>query len=247
MGTDIHMRAEVRKDGRWTTVGPIFVNTMFDPSSDYFSRPHFRHSVEPFSDRNYNLFAILADVRNGHGFAGVPTSTGFVPICDQRGLPDDLDPDSHCDPSDEDGRFYFGDHSYSWVTLAELEAYDWHGQKTTKCGWIHGAERCRMLELGKDKPEEWCGSVSGGRIEHVGIGELDRRVSELTCEERLACLRKKPIGGSHYLPLDGVYAEFHWDVTYADAVGKTWMDRVMPTLRGLGKAEDVRIVFGFDS
>ena len=30
---------------------------------------------EPYGGRNYTLFAALSDVRNGFGFAGVPTAT----------------------------------------------------------------------------------------------------------------------------------------------------------------------------
>lgn len=40
--------------------------------------------------RNYDVFSILANVRNGYGFAGVLTSSGFNPITSGRGIPDDL-------------------------------------------------------------------------------------------------------------------------------------------------------------
>lgn len=47
--------------------------------------------------RHYQLFAVLADVRNGYGFAGVQTGEPVKPIAKPRGLPPDfeMDDDSH--------------------------------------------------------------------------------------------------------------------------------------------------------
>ena len=39
------------------------------------------------------LFAILAGVRNGYGFAGCDTGDGFRPIAPPRGLPGDVSPE----------------------------------------------------------------------------------------------------------------------------------------------------------
>ena len=56
MGCDIHMMAKVQQDnGSWKNAGEIDGN------------------------RNYDLFAILANVRNGHGFAGIKTGGGIRP------------------------------------------------------------------------------------------------------------------------------------------------------------------------
>jgi len=49
-----------------------------------------RRRFEWYGDRNYNAFAILADVRNGYGFAGCDTGDGFVPISTPKGFPDDM-------------------------------------------------------------------------------------------------------------------------------------------------------------
>ena len=68
MGTDIHSIAQVQVDGKWRTVA---VGIGGDP-------------------RSYNMFAMLADVRNGRGFAGIKTSDPFPVIQEQRGLPSDL-------------------------------------------------------------------------------------------------------------------------------------------------------------
>ena len=68
MGTDIHSIAQVKRDGQWVTVA---ISVAGD-------------------QRNYNTFAMLANVRNGRCFAGCWTSTGFPVIHEPRGLPLDL-------------------------------------------------------------------------------------------------------------------------------------------------------------
>ncbi len=68
--------------------------------------------------RSYVLFGVLAGVGG----------TGQTPIVSPRGLPADLDPTSCTD--DEHGECFggadeFGVRGRSWLTLAELRAYDW--------------------------------------------------------------------------------------------------------------------------
>ena len=131
MGTDIHSIAQVQVDGKWRTVA---VGIGGDP-------------------RSYNMFAMLADVRNGYGFAGIKTSDPFPVIHERRGLPSDLalneDGDSltiksedlllswdyggkRCDLTsgrrscylgEDDNRMRMGDHSHSWCLLSELEFF----------------------------------------------------------------------------------------------------------------------------
>ena len=64
--------------------------------------------MSPYSRRNYSLFSVLADVRNGGQ---------IVPIDSPRGLPDDIHPFSH--------QMLSGDHSQSWLLLPELIEYNW--------------------------------------------------------------------------------------------------------------------------
>lgn len=136
-----------------------------------------------FSDRNYDVFAILGNVRNGSGFAGVRTSSGFPYISDGRGLPDDLSNEVNArlalieadnDSEDEDlydlldkepeGWWDLGEHSQSWVLLSEIDEYDWDGG-VVKEGWVDPWN----FELWRQdgKPQAWSGGVSGGSIEHI--------------------------------------------------------------------------------
>lgn len=69
MGCDIHLTVEAFRDGSWRCVP--------NDCGDWYD------------NRNYDVFAILADVRNGSGFAGVSTGEGFAPIAPRRGIPAD--------------------------------------------------------------------------------------------------------------------------------------------------------------
>lgn len=111
MGTDIHGVFEAKIDGQWKAV----------PSNYDF-------------DRDYLLFAYLANVRNGFGFAGIPTHIPVPPISEPRGFPEDW---KHSDEyplendiasewekkNPEDGQRvirWMGDHSFSWLTADEI-------------------------------------------------------------------------------------------------------------------------------
>jgi len=97
-----------------------------------------------YSDRNYMVFAMLAGVRNGTGFAGTPTHSPIVPVSDLRGVPDDVTAETIAILSDE--------HSASWLMLDELLDYDW-AQPIERDGSVTAAtdrtsefvERMKML------------------------------------------------------------------------------------------------------
>ena len=116
MGCDIHLYVENRVNGAWRAA-ECFVQDKDDPKSC----ADVPYEKRLYSGRNYNLFSILADVRNGYGFAGVPTGAGYKPMSKPKGLPADVSPEVKAvsDQWDGDG------HSHSWFTVAEIMAYDW--------------------------------------------------------------------------------------------------------------------------
>lgn len=115
MGCDIHSLAQVKKDGSWKTI-------------------KIRIAQEP---RSYNTFALLADVRNGVGFAGRETGEAWPVLYPCRGLPDDIEKDEDdesnvkldftwywsFDPDKKDPQttLWMGDHSHSWLSLSEIK------------------------------------------------------------------------------------------------------------------------------
>jgi len=111
MGTDIHIFAERKqRDGTWE---------LFDePESQEYPQLNGGHSRIPrsiYDGRNYGLFAILANVRNG-----LRSEELFKTIDELRGVPDDLSPLA---------KTYYGDgagwHNATWYYLEEIQDYDW--------------------------------------------------------------------------------------------------------------------------
>lgn len=102
MGCDIIMHSQIKKEGKWVW-----------------------HDLNIFDDRNYTLFGILSGTR----------SDEFEPIAEMKGFPEDsedkLRTDQH--PYDIDNVTVSGvDLGYagiSYLSLAELESFDWHQQR----------------------------------------------------------------------------------------------------------------------
>lgn len=140
MGTDIHgfLEARYRPDQSW-----------------------FRE-MEIDDSRNYRVFAALANVRNGFGFAGVPTHQAIEPIDQPRGLPED-----RTKGHGEDADWEFGDHSQSWLTLDE--ARDWAGwdQVLHESGWVSRAQYDEWLKAPGVPEGGWSGGISGLAIVHA--------------------------------------------------------------------------------
>lgn len=143
MSCDIYVAFEVRqKDGTWTHAGPPLVEL----AGEIQERLEFRKERSPaeydktknipfpgkaFTDlsewerawqknqgsdfhvpQNYELFSVLANVRNDEA---------VQPICAPKGVPSDPSPEFRWMVGYE-----LGDgHSHSWLTLRELQNYDW--------------------------------------------------------------------------------------------------------------------------
>lgn len=119
MGCDIHFYVEKKdENGKWVSVDKWSTDPWECDEQDYIdvkSEDSFYH------DRNYLLFGILAHVRDRR----------VVSISLPRGLPEDISPEVKKRSDD-----YGGDgHSHSWLTLAELMAYDWNEAMKTS---FHG-------------------------------------------------------------------------------------------------------------
>lgn len=226
MGTDIHLCVERRKDdGTWERVLPP--EDYCDPSwrGSGFESKYGKHSW--YSCRNYDVFTILANVRNGYGFADVDTGDGFVFISEPRGFPPDLSEEvkARVDPSEEDWDadecdVWMGDHSHSWLTLKELQEFDWE-RTTTHRGVISFEEfEKRVLEGITGPPESYCGGISGEGI------------STITEAEALAGAK-----ASH--------VQVGWTELYHESAGL--FVEFMGALAKIDEPDRVRIVFGFDS
>ena len=128
-------------------------------------------------DRDYLLFAVLADVRNGFGFAGVPIFEPVEPISEPRGLPVDLsttlpgpatvltEEEWEREYENRERGYLDGDHSFSWLTADEM------------LNWRERNKDVEMIEFGvisrkdhdtleyRQKPTgTYCGWLSGKDI-----------------------------------------------------------------------------------
>lgn len=167
MGTDIHgvFQRLDKATGQW-----------HDVASNYEQ------------DRHYQLFAVLADVRNGYGFAGIPTGEAVKPIAERRGLPADfaMDGDSHpiatlehMDPSrrkyrgaDEALEVWMGDHSHTWLTGSEMLAWAESAPEVVKTGILNRA----VYEAwdGTSRPPGYCGGISGRAVVLINDNAVEK-------------------------------------------------------------------------
>lgn len=206
MGTDIHGMFQARKDGTWT-----------DIPSEYDQH------------RNYQLFAVLAGVRNGYGFAGTKFGDPVEPIASPRGLPEDFEmvDDDHPIQSKEvlpswrrdskffdpgDG-FWMGDHSFSWLTGEEMLAWTKKAPVVTHTGVIDRDAYEKWDKI--SSPGDYCGWISGPGI--------------------VVTESPEGVGCTHVL--------VSWPVCLKDELAY-FFDEVRRLVELYG---EVRFVFGFDS
>lgn len=224
MGCDIHMHYEIKSDEGWNSLNwrAEFAIGNYDDGSTKYNWDKLFES--PFYvGRNYDLFAILADVRNGRGFAGVKTGDGFNPIDLPRGLPDDVSDDVRV----ESEGWGLDGHSRSWFLLTELLAADWD-QRTNLQGIVSESEYKTFKANGH--PDGWAGGVWGQNILNVSNDEMDKIIS----------------GEIERQPEKEYMTTVVWEVTYRETVGEAWFT-TLHRLEELYGAENVRVVFWFDN
>lgn len=166
-------------------------------------------STKPCFDpgRNYLLFSILAGVR-GDG----------IPIAPPRGLPNDVS----ARVFREAERYGPDGHSHSWLTLAELQAYDWAAPLHNR-GIVGVDEYIEYCDTGA--PSTW---VIGHHRDLISNAEMD------------AYLISRCPGAD----VRSLYTAISWTVPY-ETYCAPFVQRIMPELAKLGAPSDVRIVFWF--
>lgn len=248
MGCDIHLAVERRKRdatgraGSWERVA-IVPEHARDPwyveQAVKYPTAHYPKYAERewYHDRNYGVFAILANVRNYED---------ATPIAEPRGLPDDLcdelrhgNRDGEDVDFDETGGYWLGDHSHSWLTLTELQTFPWYRDaQTTGCVTFEEF-LARIVKHGSALPVRvekhpyggWCGDIGGPNI-------VVREAADVLAALR-DCGLARPVE-------ERTYVRDVWLVPASVDAG-SFTSRLMPALAELGDPDDVRIVFGFDS
>lgn len=261
MGTDIHFFTE-RREGPGAPWEPFILER---PCTDCKRSPgkfiaHDGREMDCFTcrgtviergygHRNYNVFAMLADVRNGFGFAGVRTSSGFKPVSSHRGLPEDVseefrkifteDSGDYDDVQDKYGAWP-GEHSLTYVTLRELMDYPIDDLRATLSGVITWEQFLEWKE--NTSPESWCGGVSGPSIRVLSY-EQTRMAIQL--RKKLSPEKVRDHFKMHNQP-DITHVSVEWDVTYRESA-YGFFDEIIPALSKYGAPDDVRCIYNFDS
>lgn len=242
MGCDIHLTVELKVDGKWQEVEGNW-----------------------WDDRCYDTFAILADVRNGRGFAGTKTGDGFAPIASPRGVPDDVS-DKVREWIEEYGA---NGHSHSYHTLEQLLEYDWT-QTAVKTGWVGLGEWAQWFSNPKSGidagPQSWSGSIGGGNVQHRTVEAFNqawintKKKLNLTVEDEWVKYKFRNDGA--FAPTKDPDAiertmieelgggmpvcEVQWEVPYFETA-RFFFGEMIPQLLALRKKGEVRIVFFFDN
>lgn len=228
MGTDIHWAIEYRTDEGWR---------YFLDGLNLSHRMHSRifDALLP-GDRNYNFFGMLANVRNGVGFAGVVTGDGFDPCVPEPRLPNDLSFGAR--QYIEEG--YLGEHNLGAVTSSHLREY-WEKHKrleTRHRGVIEISEYPAFITSGRKRPKSYCGGISGGGTRVVTEAELKRHEWSVIGDHIAS---PAPEGATH--------VDVEWTSTYEESVGWSTAQFLSYGIEYLESDthRELRFLFGFDS
>ena len=222
MGCDIHLYVEKLVGGRWVTAD------CWTRTQGWLEVPFPKGFYE---GRRYELFAILADVRNDYQ---------AIPIDSPRGLPSD------CCVEVKECRTDTGSdgHSDSWFTVQELLDYDW--TQELRYNKVVSAVNYYQWKLWPVEvyqnlfPRGWCDDISGSAIEIVSEDELRQRLLPLRkgkYQEALAVCKEK---------YANLYGRCQWFAPAHNCCSSFW-DATIPRLLRVGKPDQVRIVFWFDN
>lgn len=225
MGCDIHIVIQRQDEsGAWREVPwqEVWSHEKAAPIEGVALAP------DVFRARNYDLFGILADVRNGTGFAGIQMGEGWPSIAPYRGYPEGFNEDDVL-PNPrwpEEGPRSMGDHSATWVSLDELKAFQWDATES----WLYGvvpAKEYEALSVAGEAPKSYCGGISG---DGIGTYEPD------------AYKQAKALGRLPERP----HVRMGWPETARQATND-WPGKVLPWLDSLAAGRPLRLVLGFDS
>ena len=185
-----------------------------------------------YSDRNYVVFAVLGNVRNGYGFAGIHTHQPLPYMSDSRRFPDDL--------SDEGKRWFDvrgGNHSATWVDLRDVLIFDWE-QGVHQTGVLDLPAWAEYRSAPNGLPQSWSGDISGTSVRYVHHAEMDRQLQLF----RAAHGRDPKSFGE-----DGILycTRMQWVHPLSD-FATPFLDRMRMLAMQVGEAP-TRLVFDFDS
>lgn len=242
MGCDIHIFVEKKIGDKWVAIcgkDPMeeyyrkhYIEVMSNPElpmdrKKYWINKYTEHRKPClenwiYDGRNYSLFSLLADVRNGirSRFYNKPATGRYIkPISDPRGLPDDASPEVL-----ETSEFWnCNGHSRSYFTLKELQDYK-PKDKIKYRNLVTKTEYEEFLKTGS--PKSWCG---GSNAKIISNEEMEQWIR----------------GEVNYADGEFIQTILEWE---EDVIESTELNEIIEKLAKLGgDPENVRIVFWFDN
>ena len=218
MGCDIHLIVESRTCSTWRHVDVSF-----------------------YDGRNYNLFAILADVRNA------TCGDTLTPIAPPRGVPKDASA-----PYCELVNSWQGDgHSHSWHSLRHLLQFDWT-QNHRSIGVMDPEQYVQWVHRRKHKsvPGSYAASISGPNLTTIREDEADAMIAA-----RITDWPRYGVDKLAERALYGYVVRCEWTSPYFASCSHFWAE-TMPRLISLSQSmpggfelnlDNLRIGFFFDS
>lgn len=236
MGCDIHAFVEKKNENgvweavygesctlNWYKVQLAIAITNNDRNNIEFYTKHIDQNAALSLDwlydgRCYDLFALLADVRNYNH---------ITPISDPKGFPDDVSKEIK-EKADE---WEYDGHSYSYYTLSELNKYIEMGKDNyyTNGGYIGRSEYVTFLKKGR--PSSWSRNVAGANVAIVSNEKMEKILAD-TYE--------------NYNPDKSYYTYVEWKDNVISDTGLDYIVAKLATVCD-DNDENVRMVFWFDN
>ena len=254
MGTDIHITVQAHLGGAWTDITEQAMPLKAKAYKVWNNHPEYAHLTQEEKEeitsdyfekcpesRNYSLFALLANVRNGYGFADCEI---FDPIkhFELKGLPEEIE-EEVC----EYGSYNGGYHNFNHFTYKEIVESDLWDQPIKAKGFVKLDTFLEYLEAKKTNknavPSGSCGDVSGGGVVKFSEslltplfekGELDDWLEANVDHEQ------------------SVYVKCAWEESLALKESNFYSWLMSDEMESLvydecGGPEDVRLIVSFDS
>ncbi len=205
-------------------------------------RPSYMNAL---SNRNYVLFAVLADIRNFH----------IKPLhFARRGVPHDVSKATLKDiPTHEEMGGYSDYHGHTWFNVQELMDTDWDAVACHETMALFADDYLEWKETGKVPPGLDHAEYTGGRsMWHKGLPEgFHRQVTEeemtllLLTEETKKFVRWRKNRISKQQEKLGIFCGIELPRTYRDLVSD-FIETISDMVK-LGPPDRVRVVIAFDN
>lgn len=169
MGTDIsYVFQKKNPDNSWETLDLDQDFRKNEITGEY-------EDGEYYIGRYYLLFAVIAGVRNGYGFAGHYRHEPLVPIAEGRGLPNGIQSDwfkhepssAYGFPIENDSTEYLdlGEHSFNWLLGSEILDWFKEERKLTHVGCVTLSEYDEWRSKSDGSPNSYASHVLGDNFE----------------------------------------------------------------------------------